>query len=43
MKKERDITINVINNKKVNINRLAEYFSRRYTEKYIEKHTNKKS
>ena len=39
MKKERDITINVIENKKININRLAEYFSK----KYIEKHTNKKS
>lgn len=39
MKKERDITIKVINNKKVNMNRLAEYFSRKYTEK----HTNKKS
>lgn len=41
MKKERDITINVINNKKVNINRLAEYFSRKYSENKIDR--NKKS
>lgn len=40
MKKERDITIKVINNK-TNINRLAEYFARKYNEKDMIK--NKKS
>lgn len=39
MIKERNITIKVINNKKTNMNRLAEFFTR----KYAEKHTDKKS
>lgn len=37
MRKEREITINVIDNKKINTNRLVEYFARKYSEKYIEK------
>lgn len=41
MKKERDITIKVINNKKANMNRLAEFFARKYSEKKIDR--NKKS
>ena len=32
MKKEREITIKVIENKKINIRRLAEYFARKYSE-----------
>lgn len=41
MIKERDITIKVINNNKINMNRLTEYFVRKYNERYIIK--NKKS
>lgn len=33
MRKERDIIINVIENKKINTNRLAEFFARKYSEK----------
>lgn len=32
-RKEREITINVIENKKININKLAEFFARKYSEK----------
>lgn len=35
-KKERNITIKVIENKKTNTNRLAEFFSRKYSEKIAE-------
>lgn len=35
-RKERNITIKIIENKSVNINRLAEYFSRKYSEKEID-------
>ena len=37
MKKERSITIKVIENKKIYYNKLAEYFARKYSEKYISK------
>lgn len=37
MKKERNITIKVIRNNKININKLAEYFARKYSEQYIKK------
>ena len=37
MRKEREITIKVIENKKVNYNRLAEFFARKYSEKNIKK------
>jgi hypothetical protein len=37
MKKEREITVKVINNKKINTNRLAEFFARKYSEKNIKK------
>lgn len=37
MRKERDITIKVIENKKININRLSEFFARKYSEKNIKK------
>lgn len=39
MKKERSITIKVIENKKINMNRLAEYFARKYSEKNINRNT----
>ena len=32
MRKEREITIKVIENKKINISRLAEFFARKYSE-----------
>ena len=35
MRKERNITINVIKNNKINYHRLAEYFARKYSEKVI--------
>jgi len=41
MRKEREITIKVIENKKININRLAEYFARKYGEKNINKQNEK--
>ena len=34
MRRERDITIKVIENKKININRLAKFFADKYYEKY---------
>ena len=37
MRKERNITIKVIENKKINTNRLTEFFARKYSEKNIEK------
>ena len=37
MRKERNITVKVIENKKINTNRLAEFFARKYSEKIIEK------
>lgn len=33
LRKERSITIKVIENKKININRLSEFFARKYREK----------
>ena len=32
-RKKRDITINVINNNKINTNRLIEFFAKKYAEK----------
>ena len=40
-RKERNITIKVIENKKINTNRLANFFARKYNEKYIEKQNEK--
>lgn len=37
MKKERDITIKVIQDKKINNHRLAEFFARKYSEKKCKK------
>lgn len=37
MRKERQITIKVMENKKINTNRLVEYFARKYIEKNIKK------
>lgn len=37
MRKEREITIKVIENKKVNYNRLAEFFARKYSDKQNKK------
>ena len=37
MRKERVITINVIENKKVNYNKLVEFFARKYSEQTINK------
>lgn len=37
MRKERSITVKVIEDKKINTNRLAEFFARKYSEKNIEK------
>lgn len=33
VRKDRDITINVIENKRINTNRLIEFFARKYSEK----------
>lgn len=33
MRKEREITVNVINEKRINYRRLAEFFAMKYTEK----------
>lgn len=41
MKKEREITIKVIENKKININRLADFFARKYSEKEFDKENKK--
>lgn len=35
MRKEREITIKVIENKRININRLAKFFANKHNEKYI--------
>lgn len=43
MKKEREIIINVIENSRMNYNRLSEFFARKYSEKYTNESTNKKS
>ena len=37
MRKEREITIKVIENKRINTNRLVEFFARKYGEKNITK------
>ena len=37
MKKERSITIKVIENKKIYYNKIAYFFARKYSEKYINK------
>lgn len=37
MRKERSITIKVIKNKNINYNKLANFFARKYSEKYINK------
>ncbi len=37
MRKEREIIIKVIENKKINTNRLVEFFARKYSEKDIKK------
>lgn len=36
MQKEREITIKLIQNNKINNHRLAEFFARKYSEKEIE-------
>lgn len=41
MRKEREITIKVIENKKINNHRLAEFFARKYSEKDTEKQNTK--
>lgn len=35
--KKREITIKVIDNNNINNRKLAEFFARKYSEKYIEK------
>lgn len=35
MRKDREITIKVIENKKININRLAKFFADKFNVKYI--------
>ena len=37
MRKERNITIKIIENKRINTNRLIEFFARKYNEKNIKK------
>ena len=37
MRKEREIIIKVIENKKINTNRLVEFFAKKYSEKDIKK------
>lgn len=37
MRKEREITIKIIENKKINIQRLADFFASKYSEKNINK------
>jgi hypothetical protein len=37
LRKEREITINVIENKKINIDRLAKFFANKYNENNINK------
>ena len=43
MKKERKITIKVIENNKINTNRLSEFFARKYSEKITKETRNEKS
>lgn len=43
MRKEREITIKVIKNNKINTNRLSEFFSRKYSEKITKETRNAKS
>lgn len=43
MRKERNITIKVIENKKININRLVEFFARKYSERNMKEIQNTKS
>lgn len=38
MRKERKTTIKVIENNKINTNRLSEFFARKYSEKLRKKH-----
>ena len=40
MRKERDITIKVIEGNKINYNRLADYFAKKYSEKIKNMHKN---
>lgn len=42
IKKERNIIIEVVYNKNININRLAEFFARKYSEKNNERKIVKK-
>lgn len=35
MRKEREITIKIIENNNINMNRLIEFFARKYSEKHI--------
>ena len=35
VRKEREITIKVIENNKINMNKLIEFFARKYSEKHI--------
>ena len=37
MRKEREIKVKVIENKKINDSRLVEFLARKYSEKYIKK------
>lgn len=37
MKREREITIKVIDNKKININRLSDFFAKKYSENIKQK------
>ena len=43
MQKERKITIKVIENNKINIRKLAEFFARKYSEKNMKETRNIKS
>lgn len=40
MRKERQITIKVIENKKINTNRLAIFFARKYSERIADRQEN---
>jgi len=42
MRKEREITIKVIESKQINTNRLVEFFARKYSEKNIKQNRKKK-
>lgn len=41
MQKERDIIIKVIESKNINNKRLADFFARKYSERYIKKQSEK--